>query len=96
MSKLVVCSAAERDYTESLRWYYEHSIEAARDFDAEFDRPLREISKDPERFPRCDQRYRFFLMKRFPFQIIYRTIGKDCVIIAVAHASRSPDYGHNR
>jgi plasmid stabilization system protein ParE len=96
MGNLIICSAAEDDYTESLRWYAERSIEAANDFDTEFDRALGEITASPERFPRCDDRHRYFLMRRFPFQIIYRVPGEDVVIIAVAHTSRSPDYWSNR
>ena len=43
-------SAAEIDYTESLTWYAERSIDIAHDFDAEFDRALSQILSDPERF----------------------------------------------
>lgn len=96
MVKLTICSAAEDDYTQSLRWYAEHSIEAANDFDAEFDRALTEIAADPERFPRCDERHRYFLMRRFPYQVIYRFRVGNVTVIAVAHASRSPDYWANR
>ena len=77
MADITVCSAAEEDYTQSLCWYAERSIEAAQDFDAEFDRALLQITADPERFPLCDDRHRYFLMQRFPFRIIYRIVGSD-------------------
>lgn len=96
MAEVIVCTAAEVDYTESLKWYAERSIEAAHDFDVEFDRAISEIATDPERFPKCDARHRYFLLRRFPFQIIYRIANTEVLIIAVAHNSRSPDYWTDR
>jgi len=96
MAKLIFSAATEIDYFESLTWYAERSVDAANDFDAEFDRALAQIASDPERFPLCDVRHRYFLMRRFPFRIIYRMIHYDVVVIAVAHSSRSPDYWADR
>ena len=72
MANVIICSAAEVDFTESLKWYAERSIDAANDFDAEFDRAISQIAADPERFPMCDARHRYFLLRRFLFRIIYR------------------------
>lgn len=96
MADVIISSAAEIDYTESLKWYAERSINAADDFDAEFDRALTRIAADPKQFPMCDQRHHFFLLRRFPFRIIYRIDASAIVIIAVAHASRSPEYWSSR
>ena len=96
MTSVIICSAAEVDFTESLKWYAERSIEAANDFDAEFDRAISQIAADPERFPMCDARHRYFLLRRFPFRIIYRITNSEIVVIAVAHGSRSPGYWANR
>ena len=96
MTNVIVCSAAEVDYTESLKWYAERSIEAANDFDAEFDRAISKIASDPERFPKCDSCHRYFLLRRFPFRIIYRIVASEVVVIAVAHGSRSSDYWAER
>ncbi len=96
MASVIICSVAEVDYTESVTWYAARSVDAANDFDAEFDQALSKISADPERFPFCDVRHRYFLLRRFPFRIIYRIVHDDVVVIAVAHASRSPDYWADR
>ena len=79
-----------------MTWYAERSVEAANDFDAEFDRTLEQIAADPERFPMCDLRHRYFLLRRFPFRIIFRRVRHDVLVIAVAHNSRFPDYWANR
>ncbi len=92
MSEPRVISAAEWDYTEALCWYAERSHRAAEGFNAEFDKALKIIGTDPGRFPRCDDRHRFYLMDRYPYQIIYRTEPDEVVVIAVAHAKRKPKY----
>lgn len=96
MTNVIICSAAEIDYTESLTWYAERSVDVANDFDAEFDRAMSQIATDPERFPLCDSRHRYYLLRRFPFRIIYRVVRDEILVIAVAHGSRSPDYWANR
>ena len=96
MTRLHVCSAAETEYTEALCWYAERSERAALQFDTEFDQALQTIAADPERFPKCDDRHRFYLMRRFPFQIIYRIVNNDIIVIAVAHTARSPRHWADR
>ncbi len=72
MSEPRVTSAAERDFTEALCWYAERSHRAAEGLDAEFNKALEKISVDPRQFPFCDERHRFYLMDRYPYQVIYR------------------------
>lgn len=46
MANVIISSAAENDYTESLPWYAAQSVVAANDFDAEFDRAFVQIAND--------------------------------------------------
>jgi plasmid stabilization system protein ParE len=96
MSKARVISAAESDFTEALCWYAERSQRAAERFDAEFDKAMATIGADPRRFPYCDERHRFYLMDRYPYQVIYREEHDEVVVIAVAHAKRKPGYWAGR
>jgi plasmid stabilization system protein ParE len=96
MIDLVICSAAEGEYAEALAWYAERSVQAAERFDADFDLALEKISSDPGRFPRCDERHHFYLMRHFPYQIIYRQHQDHLVVIAVAHTARKPRYWSGR
>jgi toxin ParE1/3/4 len=92
MIDLAVCSPAEAEYAEALSWYAERSVQAANRFDGEFDQALKTIASDPERFPRCDTRHHYYLMRHFPYQIIYRQHQDHWVVIAVAHTARKPHY----
>jgi|GEM_PF-277463 len=91
--EMLIANAAEKEYAESLKWYADRSRRAAVGFEAEFENALKAIAAHPERYPLCDDRHRFFLLKRYPFQIIYRSIsGHQLLIVAVAHTSRRPGY----
>ena len=97
MSKVLLAAGAEADYAESLGWYAERSIGAAAGFEAEVSRALEAIAADPERFPRCDDRHRYYLLRRYPFQIIYRRLSEESLlVVAVAHGSRRPRYWSDR
>lgn len=96
MAKVLVASAAEADFTEALCWYAERSRQAAENFEAEFEQALAAIAADPHRFPKCDQRHQYYLMRRFPFHVIYRAEREQVVVIAVAHGKRRPGYWSGR
>jgi plasmid stabilization system protein ParE len=96
MVDLVVSSAAEGDYAEALAWYAERSVETAERLEEHFDQALRVIASDPERFPLCDERHRYYLLRSFPYQVIYRQHEDHWVVIAVAHTARKPRYWSRR
>lgn len=96
MNKLHIVSAAESEFAEALCWYAERSRQAAEKFDREFDAALTAISTAPRRYPFCDDRHRFYLMDRFPYQVIFREDVEEVVVIAVAHMKRRPRYWESR
>ena len=96
MVNLVVCSAAEGDYAKALRWYAERSVQAADRFETEFGKALESIASDPHRFPMCDASHRYYLMRHYPFQVIFREHGGGIVVIAVAHTTRRAGYWADR
>ena len=97
MDKLLIAEAAGEEYTDSLKWYAARSMRAAERFEAAFAQALKSIAEHPDRYPLCDDRHRFYLLKRFPFQVIYRQVAEDrWLIVAVAHTSRRPGYWLNR
>jgi plasmid stabilization system protein ParE len=97
MSEVAIIAGAEEDYSQSLQWYVERSMQAAQGFEAEFERALEAIAANPHRYPRCDDRHRFFVMKRYPFSVIYRELPDgQLLIVAVAHAKRHPGFWSNR
>ena len=63
-------SAAE--YDAEFEWYLERSPDAALKFDAEVDRALAQIMQFPRRWAAGSQATRRFLLKQFPFILLYR------------------------
>ena len=80
----------------AYRWYSERSETAAKFFLAELENAVEFISADPARYPVYLDRARRFLLKRFPFGIIYRRSDETVQILAVAHARRKPGYWKRR
>lgn len=88
--------AALEESTAAERWYRERSDTAAVAFVAEIDRAVEQIGDAPDRWPRHTQGTRRFVLRRFPFTLIYRVGSAEVEIIAVAHGRRRPDYWKGR
>ncbi len=96
MAEIALLPAAEADYHEALAWYQARSPQAAAGFEAAVEVALRAISNAPGRWPMCDDRHRFYVLRRYPYSIIYRDEAGDVLVVAVAHSSRSASYRRDR
>ncbi len=96
MADALILTEAEEEYAEALSWYARRSEQAARGFEAEFERAIRLIEEGPQVYPRCDRQHRYYLMHRYPYQVIYREDSRGALIVAVAHCKRRPGYWHGR
>ena len=88
---------AAAEYDAAFDWYRERSPDAALKFDAEVDRALAHIMEAPRRWATGPHSTRRFLLRQFPFTLIYRerTSG-NIQVVAVAHTSRRPGYWRQR
>jgi plasmid stabilization system protein ParE len=88
---------ATAEYDAAFDWYLERSPDAALKFDAEMDRALALIIQSPQRWAAGPHSTRRFLLRQFPFTLIYRQRPSgDIQIVAVAHTSRKPGYSKQR
>jgi plasmid stabilization system protein ParE len=88
--------AAEADYKQALAWYRERSARAAAGFEAALDVALNRIAEAPEQWELCDDRHHLYILRRYPYSVIYRIEGDDVLVVAVAHSSRDESYWHRR
>ncbi len=88
--------AALEESTAAEAWYRERSATAAMAFIAEIDRAVAQIGDAPQRWARHTHGTRRFVLRRFPFSLIYRVGSSDIEIIAVAHGRRRPGYWKGR
>lgn len=80
----------------ATRWYRKRDSDAAEAFLTEFERALLRIAEAPERWPVFEAGLRRFVLRRFPFSIVYRLTSGQVEVLAVAHGRRRPGYWRDR
>lgn len=97
MAEVRFAEEAEAEYTEALAWYRACSGRAAVGFATAVEEMVEQIRESPERFPTIHtEDYRFALLARYPYSLIYRVVGPDVRVVAVAHVRRRPGYWASR
>lgn len=97
MAEVRIGEEAEAEFIEALAWYHARSARAAENFDKAFAEALERIGQSPDQFPSCDEEgYRFAMLDRYPYSLIYRAIGETVQVVAVTHARRRPGYWAKR
>lgn len=96
MTKIEFHPEARLELENARAWYRERSKIAARAFVTEVLRALRSIAISPEAWPRTRVNERRFVLKRFPYSIIYRIRENEIFITALAHQRRLPGYWRRR
>ena len=87
---------ARLDFDESFDWYHKRSVGTAIGFASAVDEAIDQIVADPGRFPVAYGRCRFCALQRYPFRVVFREEPDRLVVVAIAHAKRSPRYWHGR
>ena len=88
---------AAAEYDAAFKWYLQQNPDTALKFDAEMERALAHIIQSPQRWTSGTHSTRRFLLRQFPFIVIYRLLTSEHIqIVAVAHTSRRPGYWKNR
>ena len=80
--------AALEEAEAAARWYGERSDTAAQGFADEIDAALSAIERLPNAWPAYEHGTRRFLLRRYPFSVVYRVEPDRILIIAVAHGHR--------
>ena len=96
IKKVEFHNKASAEYDAAFDWYLERSPDAALDFDAEVDRALANIIAAPQRWAAGPHSTRRYLLRRFPYILVYRERDNEIQVVAVAHTSRKPGYWKKR
>ena len=76
--------------------YFDVARSLAEDFQAELERSRSVIARSPDTWPQYLHGTQRYLMKRFPYFVIYRVSTSRIEIIAIAHERQQPEYWANR
>ena len=88
---------AEQDLRHAAEFYQERGASPlSQSFLGEFERSVGLLLRHPQlgALWRCGKRR--FVMRRFPYSLIYIVAGEELRILAVAHQSRRPGYWRGR
>lgn len=88
--------AARQELYNTQDYYEEKSDAVALAFSDEIVWAIEQTIMAPGRWKQLDKETRRFLLSRFPYRVIYRTVGDDIKIIAIAHHRRKPGYWNPR
>ena len=96
MAHIIFRRAAKRELRDAALWYNGQ----APGLGAEFIESVREcvelIRSHPEIFPRVYRHVRRAVVKRFPFSLLYFTVGDRITVLSVFHTSRDPEVWKRR
>lgn len=83
---------AELELDEAAAWYEAEVSGLGSDFGDEVERVINILLDHPELGARVDKDLRHFVLRRFPFSVVYGVTGQLLYIVAIAHGSREPGY----
>lgn len=94
---LVIAPAALSELRDAAAFYTLHANAAlGLQFVAEFERAAQLMLNNPQIGSVFRGRRRRFILRRFPYGLVYQVLGDDLVILAVAHHRRRPGYWSGR
>jgi toxin ParE1/3/4 len=84
------------EFRAAVVWYLDRNESAAANFAGEIDDAIELITASPHRWPAAERDARKFLLRRFPYAVIYREKGSNIQVLAIAHGHRRPGYWKKR
>ena len=91
MTAVVFTKLALADVEAAQRWYAERSPRTGALFAREIDRGVAQIAASPASWPQVSPRLRRYVVRRFPYLMLFRVDADGAVLIAaVAHQRQSP------
>jgi plasmid stabilization system protein ParE len=88
--------SARVEYADAFQWYAGQSLIAAERFAVEIEAAFEAIRRNPELYPRWNDVYHFYLLKKFPYFIAYRQANGLVVVVAIRHTSQDQDVWKGR
>jgi toxin ParE1/3/4 len=96
MSKVIYHPEAEAELIDAAGFYDKRVPGLGADFLHEVDSAVQAIIKYPRRWLVIDGEFRRYLVKRFPYAIVYRPEKARIRVLAIKHNRREPNYWKRR
>ena len=83
---------AAQEFDEAFNYYGAQSAGLGGDFVAAVEHGYDQIEVYPKAWPQVRRHARWYILKRFPYAIIYVERPNEIVVIAISHLSRRRGY----
>lgn len=80
----------------SFEWYEAQVTGLGGDYLTELESAYEAIAQLPNTWPKFKQSFRHFLLRKFPYSIIYCPANDEIYVVAVMHNHRKPEYWEGR
>lgn len=87
---LRLISKAENDVADAIEWYLGISAKVAADFLEELSTSFELLKTFPEAFPIVHLDLRMYVLRRFPYKVVYLVSEQVIVVHAVSHHKLEP------
>jgi plasmid stabilization system protein ParE len=87
---------AAREFAEAVKFYRRRSYNLGSRFDREVRAMIRKITGSPLRWRVLEEDVRRYLMRVFPYSVLYTIEADYILIVAIMHGKRQPGYWRNR
>lgn len=88
---------AMEELAEAMAFYESRAVGLGIDLLEKVDAAFARIQQSPEAWPLHKRgRFRKFFVERFPYVVFYLELPESILVVAIAHASRRPDYWTRR
>src|SRR5215831_7022838 len=93
-AKVVEIHPEAAEETEAaIAWYLERSLSTAQTFAVAVRAALRTVAQTPKRWALFEAGARRYLLRDFPYAVIYRETGIIVQVLAIAHCDAVPGIG---
>jgi toxin ParE1/3/4 len=96
MIPATILHEAETELWEAVEFYESKCVGLGLDFETEIKAAVELIQQSPDRGPIRDDGTRRYLVRRFPYFVVYIHHKNHVWVIAVAHCRRRPGYWSGR
>ncbi|SRR5579862_593715 len=96
MSSFTFHPDAERDLDGAATWYETQKPGLGRQFRKAVDTALSSIRLTPYAYPRIHGLFRRFVVRRFPYSIVYLPQDGMIYIVTISHSHRDPAHWQKR
>ena len=94
--KIVILDVARLEFNEAKEFYEIEQTGLGAKFENEIKNGILRIRQYPQAWPPESKETRRYLVRKFPYKIIYSLQENNIVVLAFAHLHRKPNYWVDR